>query len=218
MFKFLASLILSSVWVYSVYFDVTSQPRLGHEWYIYKLVMLTNLNLILDTVYSVLVVLSILCPKEGKLPKIVDFIFHTSVYPTAVITCVLFWSLYVLDPGLVMPEWIASLIPNWLNHVTHTYPVVFVLFDNILHERRSPNLGSSLTASAMLVLIYFVIIFYVKYMDGYWLYPLLSFLSREHFFVAYFAAVVGYFLISQFAKLQNNFIWGQETMRKWKNK
>ncbi|KJH46080.1 hypothetical protein DICVIV_07850 [Dictyocaulus viviparus] len=32
------------VWCSSLYYDVKYQPRLGHEWYIYKLIMLTNMN------------------------------------------------------------------------------------------------------------------------------------------------------------------------------
>lgn len=40
------SLAVCATYSYSLYYDVNYQPRLGHEWYIYKLVMLTNLNFV----------------------------------------------------------------------------------------------------------------------------------------------------------------------------
>ncbi|CAI5456222.1 unnamed protein product [Caenorhabditis angaria] len=203
--SFIFSLIFSVIWVTSVYFDVKFQPRLGHDWYIYKLIMLTNLNFILDTIYSVLVLLSYTgCQRVRNL---VDYLFFTSVFPIALITCGLFWGLYAIEPALVMPDWVAKLIPGWLNHVTHTLPVVFVYADAYFHQRSPPTNRSALKVSATLVAVYFVIIFYVRFFDGYWLYPLLELFSNTHFILAYFAGVLGFFGLTQAAKLTNWLFW-----------
>ncbi|KAF1746134.1 hypothetical protein GCK72_022587 [Caenorhabditis remanei] len=124
----------SIIWVTSLWFDVQQQPRLGHHWYIYKLVMLTNLNFVLDVFYSVIVVMGY---KFDRLKRIADFMHFTSIFPVGIVTCGLFWGLYAIDPALVMPDWIAKLIPWWLNHITHTYPIVYILLDSYFHKRHA---------------------------------------------------------------------------------
>lgn len=176
-------IIFSIIWVGSVTYDVIYQPRLGHEWYIYKLIMLTNLNFVsyfyvsvlinwylqlLVTVYSVLVALSCIDSLKSLLKPVTDFMFYTSVFPVGIVsclwsfplislqvTCALFWGLYVIDPALVMPAWIAKLIPQWLNHVTHTLPVFYLLFEIYSTHREAPTKTTSMIMSSLLVAIYF---------------------------------------------------------------
>ncbi|PIC15479.1 hypothetical protein B9Z55_022434 [Caenorhabditis nigoni] len=191
---------MAVVWVASLVFDVHRQPRLGHNWYVYKLVMLTNLNFVLDVFYSVLVAAA---SKSRVLRQIADFMYYTSVFPVGVVTCGLFWGLYYIDPALVMPEWIAKLIPTWLNHITHTYPIIYILLDSYFHRRNAPGTITCWIVSATLVFIYFMIIGYVRFYDGYWLYPILQLFSIQHFVLSYFLAFFGFFLLTKAAYFLN---------------
>ncbi|CAB3400799.1 unnamed protein product [Caenorhabditis bovis] len=172
-FSLAISIIFAIIWSSALYFDFTWQPRLGHDWYIYKLIMLTNINFVLDTIYSVLVVISY----KGTFQDITDFMFFTSVFPIAVVTSGLFWGLYAIEPELVMPAWVARLIPSWLNHVTHTLPIFYVLLETRVHKR----------------------IFAIRYIDGFWIYPLLQLFNFHHFVLAYIAGVAGFFSLTQLA-------------------
>uniref|UniRef100_A0A1I7TLH0 Androgen-induced gene 1 protein-like n=1 Tax=Caenorhabditis tropicalis TaxID=1561998 RepID=A0A1I7TLH0_9PELO len=128
----------------------------------------------------------------------------TSVFPVGIVTCGLFWILYAIDPALVMPDWIAKLIPAWLNHITHTFPVFYIFLDSYFHKRKSPGNKSCWIISAILVFIYFTIIGYVRYYDGYWLYPILTMFAIEHFVISYILAFFGFFLLIKAACLLNN--------------
>jgi hypothetical protein len=43
--------------------------------------------------------------------------YFTSAFPVGIATCLLFWGLYYANPEMVMPAWIAKLIPPWYNQV-----------------------------------------------------------------------------------------------------
>ncbi|VDN44296.1 unnamed protein product [Gongylonema pulchrum] len=82
--------------------------------------------------------------RNSKLHQISDFMYFTSVLPVGTVTCILFWGLYVAEPTLVMPEWAEKLIPPFMNHITHTAPIPFILVDTLLtcHQAPSRKLGS----------------------------------------------------------------------------
>ncbi|VDM55240.1 unnamed protein product [Angiostrongylus costaricensis] len=112
-----------------------------------------------------------------------------------VVTCALFWGLHFLDPSLVMPEWLANLIPPWLNHVTHTLPVIYVIFELLTTNRASPSCSMSVAASTVYVTIYLTIILAVRFLHGYWLYPLLELLTLELLALFFLASVAGYYFL-----------------------
>ncbi|VDL81210.1 unnamed protein product [Nippostrongylus brasiliensis] len=181
-------------WCSSVYYDFHYQPRLGFEWYIYKLVMLTNLNFV-SISYNIL---KLSTYKESmKAKHICD------------VTCLLFWGLYAIDPQLVMPEWVAELIPSWLNHVTHTLPLIYVLFELIFFEKDAPTTKSSLWMAVTHVIIYYVIILSVRFFDEYWLYPLLEIFTWQHHIVAFIAASIGYYLLIRLSSVLSKYIHGK---------
>ncbi|KAJ1364808.1 hypothetical protein KIN20_024980 [Parelaphostrongylus tenuis] len=188
-------LVFTIIWCGSLYYDVEYQPRLGHEWYIYKLVMLTNLNFVILTIFSVLILVNALVVANNSFKSVLDFTFHCLIFPLAMVTCALFWFLHILDPSLVMPEWLASLIPPWLNHVTHTLPVIYVIFELLATDKAPPSRKTSVAASTAYVAIYFTIILAVRYIDGYWLYPLLDLLRLELLVLLFFASVAGYYFL-----------------------
>lgn len=76
------------------------------------------------------------------------------------------------DPELVMPAWVAKLVPDWLNHgvlslfvsfcipspppflVSHTAPVAFVLVDTLLTCHHAPDRKIGSTVVVALFLFY----------------------------------------------------------------
>ncbi|CAI4230984.1 unnamed protein product [Auanema sp. JU1783] len=183
-------LIFAIIWCYSLYFDVKYQPRLGHEYYIYKLVMLTNINFVLLTVFSVIAALGYFF---NTLHTVRSFMFYTSAFPLGTITCSLFWGLYYIDPELVMPSWVARLIPSWLNHVTHTLPISQLIFEMLSGTNKPSSRRTNIISSAFLVAVYFIIILVTRAVDGYWIYPLLELFAVHHFLLGYILAVLGYY-------------------------
>ncbi|VDP00132.1 unnamed protein product [Heligmosomoides polygyrus] len=177
--------VFATIWCGSLYYDIRYQPRLGFEWYIYKLVMLTNLNFV-----SVLLSLSF---SSKNLSFSFTFNKKSSANHSLQITCALFWVLYAIEPELVMPHWVAQLIPAWLNHVTHTLPIVYVMGELLLFDGEHPARRSSMSMAFMHIFIYFVIIYAVRVVDKYWLYPLLELLSVELHVVVFIVSVVGYY-------------------------
>uniref|UniRef100_A0A914P646 Uncharacterized protein n=1 Tax=Panagrolaimus davidi TaxID=227884 RepID=A0A914P646_9BILA len=156
-------------------------PRIGVQSWFSKLVMLTMLNFVLQTVYSTI------C-------------FATSL---------LFWGLYAANPEYVVPKWAVGLIPQWHNHVTHTAPMVFLMIDTLLtcHHAPSKKTGSIVVLS--LYAFYLAIIFFVKLTQGYWLYPVFNHLSNQLiFFFLAFGGILLWFLYL-IGDGFNSMIWGK---------
>ncbi|KAK6746015.1 hypothetical protein RB195_012242 [Necator americanus] len=213
-FNTVLSIIFATLWCGSVYYDVTYQPRLGHDWYIYKLVMLTNLNFVIITIFAIFALIGVFLGSWSQFKASLDFSFYCTIFPVAVTTCALFWGLYAIDPELVMPEWAARLIPSWLNHVTHTLPVLYVIFELIASRRNPPSHRQSLTMAALHVFIYFIIIIVVRVLDGYWLYPLLEILSFEAFAVVFVLSILGYYALIRMAADLTSLIHGRHVLMK----
>ncbi|CAJ0597437.1 unnamed protein product [Cylicocyclus nassatus] len=210
------SIVFAVIWSGSLYYDVAYQPRLGHDWYIYKLVMLTNLNFVIIAIFAVFALTETLSIANTPIKSALDFSFYCTIFPVAVVTCALFWGLYAINPELVMPEWIARLIPQWLNHVTHTLPVIYVFFDLLTIRRSPPSHGKSLQMAVLHVVVYFLIIIAVRIFDGYWLYPLLEILPWEAFIGTFVVAIFGYYALIRLAVFFSSCIHGVEAAIKQK--
>ncbi|KAF1746135.1 hypothetical protein GCK72_022588 [Caenorhabditis remanei] len=77
--------------------------------------------------------------------------------------------------------------------------------------RTAPKNITCWILSAALVFIYFIVIGYVRYFDGYWLYPILTLFAIEHFVISYILAFFGFFLLTKSACLLNNFFHNSST-------
>uniref|UniRef100_A0A914Y6J1 Androgen-induced gene 1 protein-like n=1 Tax=Panagrolaimus superbus TaxID=310955 RepID=A0A914Y6J1_9BILA len=170
-FRVLIYGIIFGVWSGSLFYDIYFMPRIGIQTWFSKLVMLTMLNFVLQTVYSGICfccsVFDMLeeqkhqeeykqtklhVPsywRQTKLHKICDFMYSTSAFPVGMATSLLFWGLYAANPEFVIPKWAVGLIPQWHNHVTHTAPIVFLMIDTLLtcHHAPSKKTGSIVVLS-----------------------------------------------------------------------
>ncbi|ETN86803.1 hypothetical protein NECAME_16118 [Necator americanus] len=75
-FNTLLSIIFAAVWCGAVYYDVTYQPRLGHDWYVYKLVMLTNLNFVIITIFAVFALIGVFLGSWNHLRLVLGLVRH----------------------------------------------------------------------------------------------------------------------------------------------
>uniref|UniRef100_A0A7E5A186 Androgen-induced gene 1 protein n=1 Tax=Panagrellus redivivus TaxID=6233 RepID=A0A7E5A186_PANRE len=228
--------IIFGVWSGSLYYDVQYMPRVGFESWFSKLVMLTMLNFVLQTVYSTICFICAVLDwieesrlaklrKPGKkalvtqhvpsywrltpLHKACDFMYATSAFPVGMATSLLFWGLYIANPEFVIPKWATNLIPQWHNHVTHTAPVAFLLIDTLLTCHHAPSKKTGSLVIGALYLIYLSIIFYVRIRFGHWLYPVFNYISNELIFGLLVGGGLALWLLYLIGDGLNIMLWGQ---------
>ncbi|VDM47941.1 unnamed protein product [Toxocara canis] len=221
--------LMAGVFCFTLVHDILYIPRIGHSWWIYKLVLLTMINLTLQSVYyTMCVVCAVMDYKTEKkdrgphtkhpsapsywryttLHRLCDLIYYCGTFPIGVATCAMFWALYALEPTLVMPLWAEKLIPRFVNHVTHTAPIPFVLVDTLLTCHHAPprKLGSLIAVS--LSITYFFVILSVRFLYGYWLYPLFEHFNVFSFMLVFVASVFSFWVVYIFGDFLNTVLWG----------
>uniref|UniRef100_A0A1I7ZHN4 Androgen-induced gene 1 protein-like n=1 Tax=Steinernema glaseri TaxID=37863 RepID=A0A1I7ZHN4_9BILA len=231
-FRVVIYALIFGVWGGSLAYDVLYMPRIGSEWWISKLVMLTMINFVLQTVYSAVCFCCSLMDwwvevktddknkrkhsakhipsywRQTHLHRVCDFMYFTSALPVGLATSLLFWGLYAVDPRLVMPEWVEQMVPRWLNHVTHTAPIGFLLIDTLLTCHHAPSKTTGSLVVLLLFAIYLAIIGGVRLIDGYWLYPVFELYTPTVIAGLLAAAGVLFVLLYLIGDLFNSMLWG----------
>jgi len=147
--------------------------------------------------------------RHTKLHRICDTLYSTSVFPAGMATCILFWSLYAADPSFVMPKWAARMIPQWLNHVSHTAPIGFILVDTLLTCHHAPARRSGSLIVFALYLLYVAIILGVRATQGYWLYPIFERLQNTQIALLLGVAGVLFWFLYLIGDGLNTMLWGR---------
>jgi hypothetical protein len=228
-FRVLIYGIIFSVWSGSLFYDINYMPRVGFEKWYSKLVMLTMLNFVLQTIYSTICFGCAIFDwieekkhqeeykhahvpsywRSTKLHKICDFMYATSAFPVGMATSLLFWGLYAANPEFVVPKWAMGLVPQWHNHVTHTAPIVFLMIDTLLTCHHAPSKKTGSIVVWCLYAFYLSIVFSVKLTQGHWLYPVFNHLSGELIFAFLaFGGILLWFLYL-IGDGFNSMIWGK---------
>jgi hypothetical protein len=230
LFRVLIYGIMLGVYSGALFYDVRFVPRVGSQLWIQKIVMLSMINLLLQSIYSVICFFCALFDwnaefqhnvqykkqihvpsywRNTRLHKICDFMYATSVFPVGMATCLMFWSLYAVNPELVMPVWIAKLIPNWLNHVIHTAPIAFLLVDTLLTCHHAPDRRLGSLVILLLFLFYLGIIFSTRVFNGYWLYPIFEHLDSQQ--IGFLLTVAGllFWFLYLIGDGMNVMLWGK---------
>uniref|UniRef100_A0A8R1TRB1 Uncharacterized protein n=1 Tax=Onchocerca volvulus TaxID=6282 RepID=A0A8R1TRB1_ONCVO len=142
------------------------------------------------------------------------------------VTCIVFWSLYAMEPTLIVPEWAEKLIPPFMNHITHTASLPFILVDTLLTCHRAPSrkTGSIIVVAESIDLqecapllardLHYDIeksVLGVRYFNGYWIYPFLEYLSAIHLIIMFFMALVFTWLLYIVGDTMNIMLWGGAT-------
>jgi hypothetical protein len=101
-------------------------------------------------VYFFLAFFTDIMPQSGAkvwFRKLVDWLYTTTVWPTAWVVVLLFWLLVLMDKKLLgRTEDFNDNIPSLLDHAWHTFPVFIVIIESLLVYHSYPrNLMASLT-------------------------------------------------------------------------
>ncbi|KAI1724394.1 FAR-17a/AIG1-like protein [Ditylenchus destructor] len=229
LFRVLIYGIILTVYAGSLAYDFRFIPRLGSQYWAYKLLMLSMINFVLQTVYSLICFFCALFDwneevihskqiksahvpsywRQTKLHRICDFMYTTSVFPVGMTTCLMYWALYIVEPTLVMPIWVARLIPPWLNHVQHTAPIGFILVDTLLTCHHAPSRKTGSLVIAALFLFYTAILVAVRFVEGFWLYPIFEKLPTEHIALLLTISGILFWFLYLIGDGFNNLLWGK---------
>uniref|UniRef100_A0A0K0DV73 FAR-17a/AIG1-like protein n=1 Tax=Strongyloides stercoralis TaxID=6248 RepID=A0A0K0DV73_STRER len=179
--------------------------------------MLTNINFLILTIHSYVNLISIFIPKIKFITTFRDFTFHTIIFPVAILTSVMFWGLYIINPELVMPSWVYQQIPKWINHVTHTYPIITVTLEIILTKHEIPSSMKKATLLTMTAFIGYILIlvhFYLKY--NVWLYPIFHYISPFSTISILMSAAVFMVILSNLAIYTTKVLHSTLLLKKYK--
>ncbi|KAI6205304.1 hypothetical protein M3Y94_00777000 [Aphelenchoides besseyi] len=227
--------VIFGVYAYTLAYDVRTLPRFGVTWWLSKLVMLTVLNLVLQTFYSALCFLCAILDwknersqkklskpqkvlpsywRKSKLHDLCDFVFYTSAFPVGIATCVLFWVLYAANPEFVVPKYIVPFVPQFYNHVTHSAPLVFLLVDTLLTCHHAPSRWTGSATVCVLFAFYTSLILAIRHYQGYWLYPIFEFLSTQQKILLFTAAGILFWFLYLVCDGLNTLLWGTASHKK----
>jgi len=222
--------IIFGVYAYTLVYDVRFLPRIGIEWWLQKLVMLSVLNLVLQTFYSGLCLICAIFDwtTESKEPtckshkhvlpsywrntrthNICDFTYFTSAFPVGMATCILYWAIYLINPDAVMPAWVAKMLPRWYNLVIHCAPVGFLLIDTLLTCHHAPSRGKASAVVLSLFAFYTLLILTIKHLNGYWLYPIFDLLTLQYQIALVVIGGVLFWFLYLIGDGLNTALWGR---------
>jgi len=101
------------------------------------------------------------------------------------------------------------MIPAFHNHVTHTAPVAFLLIDTLLTCHHAPGRATGSLVVMILYGIYLGILFGIRSLHGYWLYPIFEQLTKQQ--IGGLLAVAGaiFWLLYLIGDGLNTMLWGR---------
>ena len=143
-----------------------------------KYKFLTSINMMLQSVYFVLSLLAHLT-HYMNLRKFCEFLFTSLVLPLGTLVTGLFWTIFAIDRELVYPTIMDMYIPNLMNHACHTFVFFLMAFDlMVIPHFRAVGLMAETITMITVVTLYSLLIVWIKYYAGFWVYPLMRQLSH----------------------------------------
>lgn len=190
----------------------------SHEHFAGRFKYLTYWNLIMQCVFfGFCVVVDFAKSSQrhyGRLVELRDKMYASIALPYGMFVTAVFWVLFAINRDYIYPKILETIIPSWLNHVSHTviFPVLLVETSLLKHHHPPRNAGFALTMSFGAIYILWVL-FLALVMDI-WPYPILEILTwgmRVVFFVLCFFFLSALYVIGETV---NYCVWGQEALQK----
>lgn len=138
-----------------------------------------------------------------------DFIFTTFTFTMSFACTAYFWTLYVIDPVLILPPDVEALqIPLWYNHTIHTAVTFFMSIELLCtHHTFLSNMKQAFW-TGFFIACYLVWMEFLHAMTGAWIYPFLKEISPWQRLGFYGCSLVLGMLGVLFLKFVNNsIIW-----------
>ena len=129
-----------------------------------------------------------------SLQKFIDQTHAMFVFPIGMFVVITFWAIYLFDRELIFPSYLDSIIPAWLNHIMHTFPLFFLLMDKWTVHHRYPSKRRGLLGALFFTSVYTFWILWLAFLKGIWVYPVLEVLELKQRF--FFIGVLWMFVVS----------------------
>lgn len=151
-----------------------------------RFVWLTLIDLYMQTAYHFVgIIISVF--HGGKNNTWFDYWGRAIAGPIGFAVTVLFWTLYIADPGTLAKDEVARQILSiiWYNHGLHTLPMVSAHLDLLVWQHRRFSTKHVLQGISVFVTLYLIDLHVVHYISNFWAYPILGkleFPARMGFF------------------------------------
>ncbi|KAL9928434.1 androgen-induced gene 1 protein-like [Glossina fuscipes fuscipes] len=177
---------------------------------------LTTQNMLIQTLYYIIALLNDVIgtnAMEKNLPQIRlirDHYFASLAFPLAVYVTYQYWSLYYMGGGWVSPPVFNSVVPKWLNLAEHANVSILIFLDIFFCARRYPNRLTSLLILYSYVWAYVAWLYYVKEKAGFWVYHILTDMTKKQRRNTFAVILVKILFIYIQGELINNTVWGRQ--------
>ncbi|KAL0859136.1 hypothetical protein ABMA27_010968 [Loxostege sticticalis] len=133
--------------------------------------------------------------KEYKLPYYLkgfrETLFSAIVWPSSLVVCIFFWTLFTYDRSLVFPEYLDKALKPINNHIMHTAILPIVLWELLFQPRTQPRSHKRYLAHLVFHFgLYVAVLIYTYIERGSWIYPILG----KLYGTAYLPLLVGFTL------------------------
>ncbi|XP_047987464.1 androgen-induced gene 1 protein-like [Leguminivora glycinivorella] len=178
-----------------------------------RVTFLTFWCLVLQTIYFTLSVLNDYIgtnadqSKHASLLRTIKDTLFVLAFPVALYVTSAFWGIYAVDKDLIFPDWLAKLVPSWVNHTMHTFILLFIALELVITYRRYPSRAVGYSIVILFNLMYTIWFHCIYYQTGVWVYPIYSVLNwpaRVGLQLASTSTALGFYVLGE--KL-NDFVW-----------
>ncbi|CAH1408007.1 unnamed protein product [Nezara viridula] len=134
--------------------------------------------------YSAIDLLQIYCKQSEKALKICQTLRNVAshmlfsvVFPLSLVVAILFWGFYFWDRELIYPAILDELLPPFINHMMHTYPVPLSILYMFTEIKKEPPKYKTLGLLTVFITIYSFLFLDARKKRGQWVYPALEALT-----------------------------------------
>lgn len=149
-----------------------------------------------------------------KLVQLRDKMYASIALPYSMFVAAVFWVLFAINRDYIYPKILETIIPSWLNHVSHTVILPMLLIETSLSKHHHPPRKAGFALTLSFGAIYILWVLYLALVMDIWPYPILEILGwglRVVFFVSCFLILCALYLIGETI---NYSVWGQEALQK----
>lgn len=206
-------LVAAAYYLTVMYYEHMQTRKIpGYNTYGGRYKFLTQINMVLQTVFFVLSLVADLASKPsrgrgkskphelGRIERIRDYLYASLAFPVATFISVMFWSLYFIDRELIYPKFLDEVVPPFTNLVQHLFISFWIVVDGVLTCHRYPYTKDALAGVSLFGLCYMAWVFWVANHAKFWIYPVLAVLStvqRVLFFVLCFGMIFLFFFLGR---------------------
>lgn len=204
---FYNSMFLYHIYVvlYRILFPMTieTQQHYGGDW-----VYLTHWNSVIQITYYIANRLVITFLKSDYLIKLYNRLKHIAfaciIFPLGNFVSIMFWTLYLISPSLVIDSSVIYNETPWFNHMKHSFVCIWVTFELLIVNHKYPSSLLGFYIAFLSPALYLISVFAIHNLHGFWVYPILGYLTIPLRIVFCTAIILLYEMLYLFGRWANN--------------